>query len=31
MKLGYRGIIVTGQPADREKRWGLTVSAEGVA
>ena len=31
MKLSYRGIIVTGQPADREKRWGLTVSAEGVA
>src|SRR6476620_11247232 len=23
MKLGYRAIIVTGQPADRSHRWGL--------
>ncbi len=30
MKLGYRGIIVTGQPADMDKRWGLEVDAEGV-
>ncbi len=30
MKLGYRGIIVHGQPADREKRWGLEVTAAGV-
>ena len=30
MKLGYRGIVVTGQPADRERRWGLVVSAQGV-
>ncbi|MGI9228404.1 MAG: aldehyde ferredoxin oxidoreductase N-terminal domain-containing protein [Gammaproteobacteria bacterium] len=30
MKLGYRGIIVTGQPADRDKRWGLEVNAGGV-
>lgn len=30
MKLGYRAIIVTGQPADRDKRWGLTVNENGV-
>jgi aldehyde:ferredoxin oxidoreductase len=30
MKLGYRGIIVEGQPADRDKRWGLEVTADGV-
>lgn len=30
MKLGYRGIIVTGQPADRSCRWGLEVDADGV-
>ena len=30
MKLGYRGIIVKGQPADSDKRWGLEVTAEGV-
>jgi aldehyde:ferredoxin oxidoreductase len=30
MKLGYRAIIVTGQPADMEKRWGLEVTEEGV-
>ena len=30
MKLGYRAIIVTGQPADMEKRWGLEVTTEGV-
>lgn len=30
MKLGYRGIIVTGQPADREGRWGLVVTEGGV-
>ena len=31
MKLGYRAIVVTGQPADRGRRWGLTVNAEGVS
>ncbi|MDK1119605.1 MAG: aldehyde ferredoxin oxidoreductase N-terminal domain-containing protein [Anaerolineae bacterium] len=30
MKLGYRAIVVFGQPADRDKRWGLEVTAEGV-
>jgi len=30
MKLGYRAIIVTGQPADRDKRWGLEVTNDGV-
>ena len=30
MKLGYRAVIVTGQPADREKRWGLRVTKDGV-
>ena len=30
MKLGYRGIIVTGQPAELEKRWGLEVTVDGV-
>lgn len=30
MKLGYRAVIVTGQPADREKRWGLRVTKGGV-
>jgi aldehyde:ferredoxin oxidoreductase len=30
MKLGYRAIVVTGQPADREKRWGLEVSKDGA-
>ena len=30
MKLGYRAIIATGQPADRERRYGLEVDAEGV-
>lgn len=30
MKLNYRAIIVSGQPADPEKRWGLEVTAEGV-
>ena len=26
MKIGYRAVIVTGQPADRNKLWGLRVS-----
>ena len=26
MKIGYRAVIVTGQPADRDKLWGLRVS-----
>ena len=30
MKLGYRGIVVTGQPADRNRRWGLEVTGHGV-
>jgi aldehyde:ferredoxin oxidoreductase len=29
-KLGYHAIIVTGQPADSERRWGLSVSADEV-
>ena len=30
MKLGYRAIVVTGQPADPERRYGLEVSVEGA-
>jgi aldehyde:ferredoxin oxidoreductase len=30
MKLGYRAVVVTGQPADRSRRWGLKVSEQGV-
>ncbi|MCP5058556.1 MAG: aldehyde ferredoxin oxidoreductase [bacterium] len=30
MKLGYRGIIVKGQPADAEKRYALEVNGDGV-
>lgn len=30
MKLGYRAIIVHGQPADRERRWGLRIDADKV-
>jgi aldehyde:ferredoxin oxidoreductase len=30
MKLGYRAIIVKGQPADGDRRYGLEVDAEGV-
>lgn len=30
VKLGYRAIVVTGQPADRDKRWGLEVTEEGL-
>jgi len=30
MKLGYRAIVVTGQPGDREKRWGLEVTGDGA-
>ncbi len=29
-KLGYRAIILTGKPADPEKRYGIEVDAEGV-
>jgi aldehyde:ferredoxin oxidoreductase len=29
-KLGYRAIIVTGQPADSERRYGLEVDGEGA-
>jgi aldehyde:ferredoxin oxidoreductase len=30
MKLGYRAIIVKGQPSDPERRYGLEVDAEGA-
>jgi len=30
MKLGYRTILVSGQPDDMNKRWGLEVNEEGV-
>jgi aldehyde:ferredoxin oxidoreductase len=30
MKLGYRVLIVTGQPTDRDKRYAVDVTAEGV-
>jgi aldehyde:ferredoxin oxidoreductase len=30
MKLGYRAIVVTGQPADADKRYGLRVEEGGV-
>ncbi|OGT76191.1 MAG: hypothetical protein A3I78_04050 [Gammaproteobacteria bacterium RIFCSPLOWO2_02_FULL_56_15] len=30
LRLGYRAIVVTGQPAAREKRWGLEIKPEGV-
>jgi aldehyde:ferredoxin oxidoreductase len=30
MRLGYRAIIVTGQPVDRSRRWGLEVTADGA-
>ena len=30
MKLGYRAIVVTGQPKDRSKRYALDVTAEGA-
>jgi aldehyde:ferredoxin oxidoreductase len=30
MKLGYRAIIVTGQPADADKRYAIDVTAEGA-
>jgi len=30
MKLGYRAIIVTGQPANQSHRWGLVVNGDGV-
>ena len=29
-KLGYRGVIVKGKPADASKRWGLEIDAEGA-
>jgi aldehyde:ferredoxin oxidoreductase len=31
MKLGYRAVIVTGQPKDPEKRYALDVTAEGAS
>jgi aldehyde:ferredoxin oxidoreductase len=30
MKLGYRALVVTGQPNDRAKRYGLEVTADGA-
>jgi aldehyde:ferredoxin oxidoreductase len=30
MKIGYRAVVVTGQPADMNKRWGLRVLADNV-
>lgn len=30
MKLGYRAVVVTGQPKDRGKRYGLEVTADGA-
>ena len=30
MKLGYRAIVVKGQPADRDSRYGLEVTADGA-
>jgi aldehyde:ferredoxin oxidoreductase len=30
VKLGYKAIIVTGQPADKERRWGLEITAAGI-
>ncbi|MBW2279331.1 MAG: aldehyde ferredoxin oxidoreductase [Deltaproteobacteria bacterium] len=30
MKLGYRAVVVTGQPSDAEKRYGIEVDGEGV-
>lgn len=30
MRLGYRAVVVTGQPASPERRWGLEVSAKGA-
>ena len=31
MKLGYRAVIVTGQPADADKRYAVDVTAEGAS
>ena len=31
MKLGYRVVVVSGQPADPDKRYALDVSADGVS
>ncbi|MDH3518963.1 MAG: hypothetical protein OEM49_00775 [Myxococcales bacterium] len=30
MKLGFRAIVVTGQPADAERRYAFEITAEGV-
>ena len=30
MKLGYRAVVVKGQPAEMERRWGLEVTEEGI-
>jgi aldehyde:ferredoxin oxidoreductase len=31
MKLGYRVVVVSGQPADPDKRYALDISADGVS
>jgi aldehyde:ferredoxin oxidoreductase len=31
MRLGYRAVVVTGKPADADKRWALDVTAEGAS
>jgi aldehyde:ferredoxin oxidoreductase len=31
MKLGYRAVVVKGQPSDPDKRYGLEVTAEGAS
>lgn len=30
MKLGYRAVVIKGQPADRERRYGLEITADGA-
>ena len=30
MRLGYRAIVITGQPAQRNNRWGLVISGDGA-
>ena len=30
MKLGYRAIVVSGQPADMSRRWGLEICADEI-
>ncbi len=30
MRLGYRAVVITGQPAQRHNRWGLIINADGA-